>query len=288
VDKGKGAALPAILVATFLGASSGLYIKTLPFSSPGMAGFRMGVPFLFLLPYIAKRSMCLGPVLHRKRIWLGSLLNAVRMILYVLSFKLTTLTNAIVLLYTWPLFALLIHATITKTRLKIRETVLLLVAFAGVVVLNLHRGFSLSGNDMKGSLLMLSSAFIYAISTLIFKGALVNHTEGEVLYFQNALGAVVFIPLLLLELRGLAFQPMLLGTVYGISVGIIAFSCFFFALKRLPIFEYSALGYIEVFFGVVLGILFLGEELRWNIVLGGMLVLLPSFLSQERLKKPGM
>ena len=65
MDKGKGAALPAILVAALLGASSGLYIKTLPFSSPGMTGFRMGVPFLFLLPYVLKRSMSLGPVRHR-------------------------------------------------------------------------------------------------------------------------------------------------------------------------------------------------------------------------------
>lgn len=273
------------MIATLLGASSGLYIKTLPFSSPGMAGFRMGVPFLFLLPYVLKRSMSLGPVLHRKRIWLGSLLNAVRMILYVLSFKLTTLTNAIVLLYTWPLFALLIHAVTARTRLKIKETILLLIAFSGVVFLNLHRGFSLSDNDMKGSLLMLASAFIFAISTLIFKGALVNHTEGEVLYFQNALGAVVFLPLLLLELPGVPIQAVLTGILYGVSVGIIGFGCFFYALKRLPVFEYSALGYIEVFYGVMMGLLFLGEALRWNIILGGILVLLPSFISQVELKR---
>lgn len=285
MDKRKGAALPAIFLATVLGASSGLYIKTLPFSSPGMAGFRMGIPFLFLLPYVLKRSMSLGPVLHRKRIWLGSLLNAIRMIMYVLSFKLTTLTNAIVLLYTWPLFALVMQAAVSRTNLKIKEIGLLLTAFSGVVILNFHKGFSLSGNDMKGSLLMLASALIFAITTLIFKGALANHTEGEVLYFQNALGALVFLPLLLLEIPGVPALSILTGVGYGISVGIIGFSCFFFALKRLPVFEYSALGYIEVFFGVMMGILFLGEEPRWNIILGGMLVLLPSFMTQIELKK---
>jgi drug/metabolite transporter (DMT)-like permease len=285
VDKGKGAALPAILLAALLGASSGLYIKTLPFSGPGMTGFRMGIPFLFLLPYVLKRSIGLGPVRHRKRIWLGSLLNAVRMILYVVSFKLTTLTNAVVLLYTWPLFALLIHAITSRTRLKLKETVLLLIAFSGVVLLNIHRGFSLSGNDMKGSLLMLASAFIFAITTLIFKGALADHTEGEVLYFQNAIGAIVFLPLLLLELPGVPIQAILPGVLYGVSVGIIGFGCFFYALKRLPVFEYSALGYIEVFYGVMMGLLFLGEALRWNIILGGLLVLLPSFITQAELKK---
>jgi drug/metabolite transporter (DMT)-like permease len=285
VVNGKGAALPAIIVATALGASSGLYIKTLPFSSLGMAGFRMGIPFLFLLPYVLRRSISLGPVLHRKRIWLGSFLNALRMILYVVSFKLTTLTNAIVLLYTWPLFALLIHAATTRARLKIRETALLMTAFSGVVILNLHRDFSLAGSDLKGSLFMLASALIFALTTLIFKHALADHTEGEVLYFQNALGAIVFLPVLLLEFKGVPVQAVLTGVLYGFSVGIIGFGCFFFALKRLPVFEYSALGYIEVFFGVLMGLLFLGEDLRWNIILGGLLVLLPSFLTQVELKR---
>ncbi|QEN08804.1 DMT family transporter [Oceanispirochaeta crateris] len=276
----KNISIPAILLATTLGASSGLYIKSLPFSGLGMTGFRMGVPFLFLLPMILKRKLLFGPADNRRMIWTGSLLNAIRMVLYILSYKLTTLTNAVVLLYTWPLFALLIHSIRSGKKLNFKETGLLLTAFTGVITLNIHKGFSLNGSDMRGNLFMILSALIFSISTLIFKEALVDHSEGEVLYFQNALGAVLFIPILLIEIPGMPLTSILTGIFYGFSVGIVGFGCFFIALKRLPIFQYGALGYMEVFTGVLFGILLLGEEIRWNILLGASLILITSFLSR--------
>jgi len=278
--KGKTIALPAIMLATALGASSGLFIKSLPISGLGMTGFRMGVPFLVLLPFMIRKGMVLGPVGNRKKIWTGSLLNAVRMVLYVVSYKLTTITNGVVLLYTWPLFALLIHTFISREKLKVREIALLLSAFTGVILLNIHKGFSLTGSDMLGSLFMVASALIFSISTLIFKGVLADHSEDEVLYFQNALGAVILIPILITELPGIPLKAILTGIFYGFSVGIVGFGCFFIALKRLPIFQYAAMGYIEVFFGVLFGILLLGEDIRWNIIVGALLILVSSFLSR--------
>jgi drug/metabolite transporter, DME family len=273
-------AIPAIILATALGASSGLYIKSLPFSSLALTGFRMGIPFLFFLPLMIKRGLILGSSQNRKKILAGSILNSLRMILYVMSYKLTTLTNAVVLLYLWPIFALLLNGIITKQRLQFKEISLLLMALSGVILLNFHKGFSLSGTDLTGSLLMICSAIILAVTTLIFKDVLSDHSEGEVLFFQNAFGALIFIPILIFEIPGVALTSTLTGLFYGLSVGIIGFGCFFYALKRLPIFQYGALGYIEVFFGVLFGIFLLGEDLRWNIIIGAILILISSFLSK--------
>ncbi|MDA3811659.1 MAG: DMT family transporter [Spirochaetaceae bacterium] len=282
-------AIPVIILATALGASSGLYIKSLPFSSMALTGFRMGVPFLLLLPMMIRRKMILGPVKNRKKIWIGSLLNTVRMVLYILSYKLTTLTNAVVLLYLWPIFALLIHAFLSKERIKLKEAGLLFMALSGVVFLNIHKGFSFSESDLTGSLVMILSAIIFSISIVIFKDALADNSEGEVLYFQNALGALIFVPILFMEIPGVPLPDILTGLFYGLSVGVLGFGFFFFALKRLPIFQYGALGYIEVFFGVLYGIVLLGEDLRWNIILGAVLILVSSFLSRlgSLKKSPG-
>lgn len=273
-------AVPAIILATALGASSGLYIKAIPFSSLAFVGFRMGVPFLFLLPLMIKRKMVLGPKLNRKIVWKGSVLNTIRMVLYILSYKLTTLTNAVVLLYLWPIFALLIHSATSRQRIKPKEAGLLLMALSGVVLLNIHKGFSLSETDLMGSIAMIASAFIMAISILIFKDTLKDNSEGEVLYFQNAIGALIFIPVLLLEVPGADLFAIGTGLFYGFTVGIVGFGLFFFALKRLPIFQYGALGYTEVFFGVLYGVFLLGEDLRWNVLLGAVLILTSSFLSR--------
>jgi drug/metabolite transporter (DMT)-like permease len=210
------------------------------------------------------------------------------MVLYILSYKLTTLTNAVVLLYLWPIFALLIDAFLARQRIKFKEAGLLLMALTGVVFLNIHKGFSFSHSDLMGSGVMILSAFILAISMIIFKGALEDNSEGEVLYFQNTLGALIFIPILLLEIQGVPSRAVFTGLLYGFSVGVLGFGCLFIALKRLPIFQYGAMGYIEVFFGVLFGIFLLGEDLRWNIIVGTILILISSFLSRlEPFKKSG-
>lgn len=273
-------AIPAIILATALGASSGLYIKTLPFSGFALTGFRMGIPFLFFLPIMIKKRLVFGYVKNRKILLIGSILNSIRMILYIMSYKLTTLTNAVVLLYLWPIFALLINGFITKSSLKLKEFSLLSIALLGVILLNIHKGFSLSSYDLIGSLFMIMSALILAVTTLIFKDVLNNHSEGEVLFFQNAFGAIIFIPILILEIPHVALIPTFTGIFYGFSVGIIGFGCFFYALKRLSIFQYGAFGYVEVFFGVLFGIILLGEDLSWNIIIGVILILISSFLSR--------
>jgi drug/metabolite transporter (DMT)-like permease len=52
-------------------------------------------------------------------------------------------------------------------------------------------------------------------------------------------------------------------------------------MKRLPFFQYSALAYIEVPLGVVLGLLFLGESLVPNQIVGALMVLVASFVAQR-------
>lgn len=273
-------AFPAVLLASALGAASGLFIKGLPYSSLGMTGFRMGIPFLFFLPLMIKRGLFLGPKQNRKQVLLGSLINALRMFLYVLAYKLTSIGNAVVLLYLWPLFALILDSVIQKKKLKSSEIILILIAMTGVIFLNLHRDLSLKGDDLLGGLIMILSAFIFSITTLIFKEALKDHKETEVLYFQNALGALIFIPFLCAELPAHSLTDFGVGVFYAFMVGIIGFGCFFVGLKRMPLFQYSALTYMEVFFGVLYGVILLNEVLLWNMILGSILILTASFLSR--------
>ncbi|MDC7221889.1 MAG: DMT family transporter [Spirochaetales bacterium] len=276
----KNLAVPAIILAAAIGASSGLYIKSLPFSSLAMTGFRMGLPFLFFLPLMIKRKLVLGGPEDRKMILLGSSLNGLRMFLYVFSYKLTTLTNAVVLLYLWPIFALLLDCFLNKKKLKLREFLILFMALSGVVLLNVQKGFSLSRSDLLGSLMMILSALIFSGAMVIFKKVLEGYGEGETLFFQNGLGALIFLPFLIAELPGIPLAQTALGIVYGFSVGIVGFGLFFFALKRLSIFQYGALGYTEVFFGFLYGVILLGENFTLNIILGVVLILTSSVLSR--------
>lgn len=268
----------AVLVAAGLGASSGLYIKGVALSGLALTACRMGVPFLLVLPFVLRRKAWLGLPSQRTGLWVASGLNAVRMLLFILAYKLTAVGNAVVLLYLWPVFALLFGCLRRRVWPTWAQAGVLALAFGGVVIMNLHRNFSLAGADLLGSLFMIGSAALFAITALVFKQALAEVRETDTLYFQNGLGAVVFLPFLLAEAPSVPLADLGLALVYGLVVGLGAFGLFFFAMKRLPLFQYSALAYAEVPLGVLLGIVVLGESMTANQGLGALLVLAGSFL----------
>lgn len=271
----------AVLVAAALGASSGLYIKGLEFSSLALAGFRMGIPFVLSLPFVLARGTALGHPDQRRALWVASAFNAARMLLFIVAYKLTSIGNAVVLLYLWPVFALVFGCFRDRRAPSRGQVGILALAVAGVAVMNLHRSFSLGGTDLVGSGAMLGSAALFAVTALLFKKALAQVHETDTLYFQNGIGALVFLPFLIAEVPTASLGSVGLASVYGLVVGFGAFGLFFFAMKRLPLFQYSALAYSEVPFGVALGVVVLGEAVVWNQVVGAVLVLGASFLAQR-------
>jgi drug/metabolite transporter (DMT)-like permease len=271
----------AVLTAAALGASSGLYIKGLAFSGLAISSLRMTVPFLLTLPSAAKHGLLLGRPGMRGRLLVASALNALRLYLYILAYKLTTIGNAVVLLYLWPIFSLVIDSIRLKEPLSVSKLATLVLATGGVVVMNLHRNFSLAGPDLIGSACMIASALIYASTNFIFKEALVVMSEVDTLYFQNAIGALVFLPFLITEIPQVPIAHLGIGVVYGVVVGLIGFGLFFAGMKRLPMFQYSVLSYSEVPFGLLLGIVFLGEKMMVNQAIGIVLIVAGSFLAQH-------
>jgi drug/metabolite transporter (DMT)-like permease len=272
--------LLAVLAAAALGGSSGLYIKKVAYSGFVLTGFRMMVPVLLLLPLIIRRKQLLGPQVHRKRIWLAGLLNIARMLLFILAYKFTTIANAVVLFYLWPVFSLIISYINKSRKPKAVETLIIAVAFTGVVLMNLYRNFSFSNKDLLGTLFIIMSALLYAIFNQLLKPALNDTGIIPAIFYQNAAGAIVFLPFLVSAFSRPTFTDISLSLLYAVLIGLVAFPLFFYALSRLPVFEYSALCYMEVFFGIAFSIIFAGETPLWNTYAGAVLIVGASFLAQ--------
>jgi len=271
----------AIIAGAVIGSSSGLYIKTLAFSSLALTGFRTGIPALLMLPAMLRKGRALGMPGRSKELWIASSLNAVRMLLYVMAFKLTTVGNAVVLLYLWPIFTLVFESARNKQAPDALKIALVVLSFAGVVVMNLHRGLGFSIDDLYGSILMIVSAAGYAVTAIMFKKALESVGEADVVYYQNAVGAVVYLPFLAIELGSAPLLDTGMGIVYGATVGLAGFVLFFYAMKRLPMFQYGALSYVEVPISVMVGIVFLGESFVPNQLAGAVMVIIASLLAQK-------
>jgi drug/metabolite transporter (DMT)-like permease len=213
---------------------------------------------------------------HNYKLMLAaSTLNALRMFLYFLSFAYTTVANGIIILYTWPIFSSIFGKVFLKEKSKIGEWGLIALAFFGAMVMVINQQFSFSNVDLLGMLFMLGSAAVYAITVIIFKKESEEYSPVETTFYQNLVGAFLFLPFIFVHWQSLTPVSSLIAmTHYGLIVGIGSFLLIFSALKRLKVLHFSLVGYWEIVAGVLFSVWLLGEKVTWNIAVGGLMIVL--------------
>jgi drug/metabolite transporter (DMT)-like permease len=271
-----------VLLAASVWATSGLFIRFADLPPASMAFFRMAVPTALIgLFYLIRRHRIATTSIRLRLVASG--INAVRMLLYLVAFANTTIANAVVMLYTWPVFASFFGVVLLKERVDGVQKLLLLLAFSGIPLLYLGNELSFADRDVAGMTAMLASAILHALTLILLKRATPGNDRFESTFFQNLIGSVVFIPALWLPgTLSASGGELLTAAGYGAIIGVGGFTLFFVALHRLPAAVASNLTYFEVVMGIFLGRLVLREPLTWNTLVGGALIALSIIAAQLR------
>ena len=264
-----------IILATFIWGTSGAIVKWIDLSAGQLAFFRSAMPTAILLVVFYWQGIKVFKGDYKLMIW-ASTLNAIRLFFYFTAYNLTSIGNAVILLYTWPIFGTILSYFYLGEPLHKRNIGLLMVAFGGIVLVALNKEISFSDQSFLGMLSMLVSAFIYASTVIIFKKESTRFSRNETLFYQNLVGAVVFLPFLFLENLWPTGAQMTMASLYGIWIGLMAFGLFISALGKIKASTASFLCYFEVLFAILFGIIFFQETLTWNMVFGGMMIIVAS------------
>ena len=187
-----------VVLATIVFGTSGVFVKYLNLPATTLAFFRCFVPAVLIFGYflINKRNLFRG---NYKNMLFASTLNAIRMFFYFIAYNFTSIGNAVIMLYTWPIFASLFGTIILKEKITKKNRFLLSLAFIGIVLVFLNKEISFGNKDFIGMGAMLLAAMIYSLSFVIFKKELKTYTHFETVFYQNLVGAVVFIPFLFIN-----------------------------------------------------------------------------------------
>jgi len=260
--------------------SSGVFIKYLQLPTLILTSIRMAVPAFLLYAFFAARGQFLIKN-SSKVIILASTLNAIRLFFFVLSFAYTSIGNAVIILYTWPVFATLFERLILKEKIKKANALLMGLPFAGVVILFSTQEFSLQNRDILGMASMLAAACIFALSIILFKKESHKYSGFQTVFYQNMVGGIVFLPVLFFTDYQITPQQLGIAFFFAAMVGIVAFSLFFTALKMLKASTVSFLTYLEVVFAMLYGYIFFDETITWNMLLGGGLIIISAVLLRK-------
>jgi drug/metabolite transporter (DMT)-like permease len=285
---GKFVPFLSMLGATMLLATSGVFIKLASLPAPLMAWFRTSVPLMALvLLYLTGTLSKRGPGRPSRRILLGSFLNGVRLLLFFAGYLFTSVSNGVIILFSWPVFAALFGALFLGEKIELRNMLLLFVAFVGIFIVYSQSGFQLSDDDFIGMSLLLISSAIYAGTVIIFKSVSLRYDQVATTFYQNLVPALMFFPAVFIYRPFPTGYPLLYALIYAFFIGLIAFLLFFTALKHLSASLTAHLSYMEVVGALSLSVIILGDQLTWNKIVGGSMILFSVLFVSRRNKNIG-
>lgn len=196
--------------------------------------------------------------------------------LYAQAIVQTTVTMAVVLLYTAPAFVTLIAWRAWGEMLDARKGIALLLAFGGcALVARAYDPAQLRLNAV-GILFGVGAGLTYALFTVFSKNIGKRYSPWTALTYELLFGALFLAPLQTWD----AFAPLsqhlsswifLLALVFGPTLGAIWF--FTAGLCSVPASNASIVATIEPVMASILAFVILGERLEWLQMIGGGMVI---------------
>ncbi|MGB9673840.1 MAG: DMT family transporter [Anaerolineales bacterium] len=185
---------------------------------------------------------------------------------------------AAILNSTAPLFTMVLaHFILTDDPMTKKRVIALLVGFLGIIILmerDLNGSF---GRGFLGQAAVLLAALFYSISS-IYARRITSDQPAAIRAILPLIGADILIwlltplvekPLVLPHLSLTWLAVIWLG-VMGVSL---AYILYFYLLHSVGPTRTILVTYVFPLMGVILGVLFLGEKLDWNLVVGGSMII---------------
>jgi DME family drug/metabolite transporter len=272
-----------VLLAAVLWSTGGLGVKSVDMSSLALAGFRsaFAAPVLGVLAIVLarRRGVSLFDFARRPLVWAAALSYAVMVVSFVVSAKLTTAANAILLQYSGPIYVALLSWPVLRERVRGADIVATIGCFLGMCLFFVDK---VSAQGRIGDLVAIVSSFGFAGVPLLMRldyvrkpnentaalGPLVAMTLGNLIACTACAPSMVrevTAPIGLGGWGALAF----LG-VFQIGVAYVLYAA---AVNALPALRSTLLATIEPILNPLWVAIFQGEKpTRWAAI-GGAVIL---------------
>jgi drug/metabolite transporter (DMT)-like permease len=213
--------------------------------------------------------------------------------IFLISWGEQTIDSAVasILNATTPLFTIFIaHLLLHDDKMTVPKVIGLLMGFAGVVVL-LSKDFTVGAqNSVIGQAAVILASLFYAGSA-VFARKLTRHIDGIVRGAMPLITSTIFMWILgpLVE-RPFEFPSRPLTWISVLWLGIlgsgVAVIMLWYLIHEIGPTRASMVTYLFPVGGVILGVIFLNEELSWQLVVGAVLIILSLGVANMQSQKP--
>lgn len=265
----------------------GLFVRNLgkaQISSPEMTFLKCAITAIALLIYLAIVDRAKLKI-KLKDIWmfLGTGIMSIVFfgIMYCISIQTVELSVAVILLYTAPVFVMIMSILFFKERLTVQKAIALLLAMVGCcfssgLIESLILGNGLKNISVIGVLSGLASGFGYALYSIFGNVALKKYSSLTVTTYTFSIATLALAPFCLRValLQKVTSSPSVLLNVLGIGLisTLVAYILYTIGLSRVEPGEASVMAFVEPMVATLASVLVLHERLSWAGMIGIVLI----------------
>lgn len=277
-----------LIVVMLLFGTIGIFVRTLAMPSSIIALVRgiIGSIFLLLVVFARRTGIDMSAV---KRNWWKLLLSGgcigVNWILLFEAYRFTTVATATLCYYLQPVIVVLGSALVLKEKLSIRKLLCVLVAILGMIPVSGVLESMPTAGEVTGILLATGAALLYGINILTNK-TMQGMSPFDMTIFCMITATLTLLPYTLLteDWSAIVWEPqsLLLLLVVGIIHTGVAYALYYSALEKMKAQEVAIYGYIDPICAILLSALLLSEPLTVGIVIGAVMILGATYISERK------
>jgi drug/metabolite transporter (DMT)-like permease len=264
-------------------------VALLEFPALLLAGLRTTISGAFLLPfYIWSHGT-------KQRKWTWSELRGLLMlglfgivlnqVLFVAGLAWTSVAHAAIIVTLMPILVLLFASYLGQERVTPRKVIGMLIAVAGVTVLQLSKPPG-SGATLRGDLCIFLCVLVFAVFTVLSKPLTKVYGSLAINSIAYSSGALVLAPMTLWlgwhfdfkRASAAAWWSLLYMALFG---SVLAYLIYNYALVYIPASRVSAFSYMQPLGATLLAVPLLGELISTTLVIGGILVLTGVYITER-------
>lgn len=289
----KKSAIIKLSLAMLIFGSIGVFRRYIPLSSAWMACVRGVIGTVFLLVVVAASKKRVDQKAVRRNLLpllISGTAIGINWILLFEAYRYTTVAIATLCYYMAPVIVIILAPFLLKEKMTVKKSVCAAVAIIGMLLVSgIFDGGATAGGSGKGIFFGLGAACFYATAMLTNK-FIKDISAYDKTIVQLGVAATVVLPYSLItggvqEFTNLTVPQVLLLLAVGIVHTGIAYWLYFGSMDKLSGQTIAVYSYIDPAFAVVLSVAVLGENPGVLGIIGAVLILGSTLLSEWNGKK---
>lgn len=197
---------------------------------------------------------------------------------YYLALERTTIANAVLLVYTAPLFSVMLSSLFLHEKIEKRTKFAIIFSFLGVLIVSNPSRINLGPTQFYGSLFALLGGFFYAAMAISSKSLTHKTTPLYSAFWQYFIITICSF-FFIFPINFSRVVPNITFLLYlGWAAGGFAFLLYMYGIKKVKGQIIQIITVLEIIISSLSGVVFLHEKLEPLTVVGGIFILFSVFI----------